>query len=188
MTKKTFSQRIFSKTRFSPIRTWEEYIDNNNKKIIFIFISWLCSCFHLKQSTKTKAITKVVVCVRWKDFLLLWRHHLQLWSSQLSLQHQNLWLQNHFVSSDGCTCLQSTWREEVSRDTFTRPGVIPFDNCLLTQSTYQVLNLFEMNLFAAWFTLISTGWNLLIRLWATITISQSFFVLSRFISALSWPL
>ena len=64
------------------------------------------------------------------------------------------------------------------RDTFTRPGVIPFDNCLLTQSTYQVLNLFEMNLFAAWFTFISTGWNLLIRLWATITISQSFFVLA----------
>ena len=83
------------------------------------------------------------------------------------------------------------WRDFKSlnlRDTFTRPGVIPFDNCLLTQSTYQMLNLFEMNLFAAWFTLISTGWNLLIRLWGTRTISQLFFVLSRFISSLPWPL
>ena len=63
MTKEYFYPTSFmSKMRFSPIRTWRHYIDNNDR-----FISWFYSCFHLKQSTKTKAITTVVVCV-WFDY------------------------------------------------------------------------------------------------------------------------
>ena len=112
------------------------------KKIIFIFISWLYSCFHLKQSTKSNSITKVVVCVRWKDFSLMWRHHLQIWSLQSSLQHQNLWLLNRFVFWDDCTCevvkrLASTDFKSLNlRFTITSSGAIPLDNCLLTLSAY----------------------------------------------------
>ena len=68
--------KCISKTRFSD-RPWEEYVDNNDKKVIFVFVSWLYSCFHIKQSTKTKTVTKVFVCFRRKDFLLLCRHHLK---------------------------------------------------------------------------------------------------------------
>ena len=41
-------------------------------------MSWLNLCFHLKQSTKTKAFTKVVVSVRRQDFLPLWKNHFQI--------------------------------------------------------------------------------------------------------------
>ena len=89
---KIFSQWIFLadefylKRRFSPIRAWEKYTDNNDKKTIFIFIFRLYSYFHLQQSTKTKAITKVVVCVRQKGFLLLRRHHYDRLSYHYSIK------------------------------------------------------------------------------------------------------
>ena len=162
------------------------------KKIIFIFISWLYSCFHLKQSTKSNSITKVVVCVRWKDFPLMRRHHLQIWSLQSSLQHQNLWLLNRFVFWDDCTCeevkrLASTDFKSLNlRFTITSSGAIPLDNCLLTLSAYH--NFFEINFLTAWFTLIFKDWNLLVKLWGRVTNSKLFFELSRFISSLPWPL
>ena len=52
----------------------------------------------------------------------------------------------------------------------------PVENCLRTRSAYLVFNLFEINFFAAWYMLICKGWNLLVRLWGTITNSQLFFV------------
>ena len=71
------------------------------------------------------------------------------------------------------------------RDSFTSPDAIPFGNCLLTLSAYHLLNLFEMNFFAACVTLIS---YLLIKLCGTMANSQFFFVVSRFIPYLSWSL
>ena len=52
----------------------------------------------------------------------------------------------------------------ILRDTLTSPGATPFDNCLLTLSAYQALNLFEINLFADWLMLISKGWKLALKI------------------------
>ena len=71
---------------------------------------------------------------------------------------------------------------------FTSPGAIPFGNWLLTLSTYYILNLFEMNVFTDWFTLISKGWIFLVRFWETIISSRLICVLSRFTLSFSWPL
>ena len=119
----------------------------------------------------------------------MWSYHLQIGSLQSSLQNQNLWLSDRFVFWDDCTCEEVTstgFKSLNLRFTFTSPGVIPLDNCLLTLSAYH--NLFEIIFFAAWFTLIFKDWNLLVRLWRRVTNSKFFLVLGRFISSMPWPL
>ena len=105
---------------------------------------------------KKKAITNVVVCVRRKDFLLLWRH-LQIWSPELSCSIKTFDYGIVFFS------------EMVVR-VYNPHGVKKFQ---IAQ-----FQLVWNNCFAPWFTLISKGWNLLIRLYGMITNSQLLFALT----------
>ena len=50
------------------------------------------------------------------------------------------------------------------------------------------LTFVEINFFRDWLTILSKSWNLLVKLWGTITKSQLFPWQSCFISSLSWPL
>ena len=60
--------------------------------------------------------------------------------------------------------------------------------CSLIRSAYLVLNLWEMKFFAFWLTEISRSWNLFVKLYGTITNTQSFFKHNALISKLSWRL
>ena len=114
----------------------------------------------------------------------MWRHYLQIWSPQLSLQHQNLWLWNRFVFWDP---IQSSWFEGVSHRTIEEillPRRNPIGQ-LFAHSISIPCVVFVNEFFCCLILLISKGWNLLLRFWETITNSQLFVVLSRFISLLS---
>ena len=67
-------------------------------------------------------------------------------------------------------------------------GFVPFWSCADIWSACQLLYLFWMNDIAALFTDKSKGWNLLVRLWDTITISQLFSPYSSLKVSLSSPL
>ena len=70
----------------------------------------------------------------------------------------------------------------------TLAGFVPFWSCVDIWSACQLLYLFWMNDIAALFTDKSKGWNLLVRLWDTITISQLFSPYSSLKVSLSSPL
>ena len=58
--------------------------------------------------------------------------------------------------------------------TLTSAGALPSLSCWLTFSAYHSLNILVINFFAFWLTVRSSGWNLLVRLWGTITNSKLF--------------
>ena len=63
---------------------------------------------------------------------------------------------------------------ERRRETFTSGGVMPFLSCFETSFAIQVLYFSETYAFAAFLTLRSSGWNLIVTLCDMITISQYF--------------
>ena len=73
-------------------------------------------------------------------------------------------------------------------DILTSVGSFPFWSSINTWSANQSLYLFWMNDLTGFFTDKSNGWNLLVRLWGTITSSQLFSAHSFFNVSLSCPL
>ena len=91
-----------------------------------------------------------------------------------------------YISSTHLAC--SGFRSLNFRETLTSPGDFPFVSWRITLSAYHLLNWFEINFFAFWLMVKSSGWNLFVKLCGTMTNWQLFSKHKYLIPSLSWPL